>query len=65
MSDTIYHGLLPPLSLVALDLCGTDGLSAQTPIDMGVEFVVVREQPRTQWTLPRHRRRFGSHPGAV
>jgi hypothetical protein len=71
MSDTIYHRLLPPLSLVALDLRGPDGLSAQTPIDVGVELVVVRERPRTQRTLPRHggrrrrRRRFGSHPGAV
>ena len=65
MSNTIYHGLLPPLPLVALDLRGTDGLSAQTPIDMGVEPVVVRKRPRTQRTLPCHGARFRSHPGAV
>jgi hypothetical protein len=42
---------LPPLAPVALDLSRTDGLSTQTPIDMGIELVVVCEWPCTQRTL--------------
>jgi hypothetical protein len=60
--------LLGPLSPSAL--CGTDGLSAQTPIDMGIESIVIRERPRTKRTLADgdgscHPRRSGPHPGVV
>lgn len=42
---------LSPLTPIALDLGRTDGLPAQTPIDVSVEFVVVCEQPCTERTL--------------
>jgi hypothetical protein len=47
---SINLGLLP-LAPVALDLGRTDGLSTQTPIDVGIELVVVCEWPCTQRTL--------------
>lgn len=52
MLDTIL-GLLLLLSPVpvALDLRRTDRLSAETPIDVRIELVVIRERPRTQRTL--------------
>jgi hypothetical protein len=42
---------LSPLAPIALDLGRTDGLSAQTPIDVSIEFVVVSERPCTERTL--------------
>ena len=53
-----------------LTLRGTDGLSAQTSIDMDIEFIVIRKRPRTKRTLAHgggscHPRRSGPHPGGV
>ncbi len=42
---------LSVITLVTLDLGRTNGLSTQTPIDVGIELVVVRERPSTQRTL--------------
>jgi hypothetical protein len=38
---------LTPLIPVTFYLRGTDGFSTQTPIDMGIEFVIVCEWPCT------------------
>jgi hypothetical protein len=47
-----------------------NGWPAQTPIDMGIESIIIRERPRTKRTLAEgggscHPRRSGSHPGVV
>jgi len=61
-----------PLPPTALDLRRTNGLSTQTPINVGVELVVVHERLRTQRTLAHGsgggghcRHRSGSRSGAV
>lgn len=42
-----------PLPPITLDLGRTDGLSTQTPIDVSIEFVIIRERTCTERTLAR------------
>ena len=45
--------VISPLPPIALDLGRTDGLSTQTPIDVSVEFVIIRKRTCTERTLAR------------